>query len=826
MTNKTFIAVVAGYAALCTSVGASTFEDTTRDHKFSTEGNWSGGYPTAGVNAQIGPLATGTYTTDADMNTGDFVLQTGSTTPITIALGSHTWTASKWESRTANHAIIDGGTWVISGDATPGYSGNNSYICLTNGATLTASGRTNLGWSGNDNTLFLSGKGTKWIINATTQAHVGNSANNTRNLLYVNDGAYFSTKSNPFNVGQEGFGNTVRVESGAMAEFQGVVNIGRGNTDVSAYAGKGENKLVVVGGYVNMTNANSTLRLGGRPCAPSNRVEVTGNGCLDVRLAQIGAISGNAGGSSGSSYNAFYVADGGVVTGSVQISTSECEGYDPPHSNVFIVGTNGSFVARSSSYQTIVGQYGYGNGMLVTGAKEFDVSVSSTSIGDKASTNNWLKAVDTDRMKFANLYCGATGNGNRAEFQNVTNLVFSSLYCGQYSSNNTVTIMGTKSFTANDISLGRYCGSGNRMILGVAETLNIPANSITVGYGTKVEERGDIHGADDCHLKIVGCGDARLLLNPFDKVFSGSLGADCSCEFSNIETPEFSSGVTFPVPSSRGMSNFVFKISGGSVVRSSSSNASAGSLNVNGGNGFRAVLSGVGTTWTNGCVGSNNGYFNVGTTKANSHFVVEDGAEMFCGDSTAALGDAGYSSITIGNDATLDVYRIRMNGSNNALVISNGTLNVRNECLLPSTLLTSSTVVSNKVVFSGSHPRLRTENVQIALGAYARINDEHPARDTTLRFVLPAGGYAEPPIESESNKIMIAASTRMEADVSALGRDGGNFLLMRSGNSISVSDMTALSSTLPEKSRLSLKNGNKELWLRIPNSCGLVIVIK
>ena len=59
------------------------------------------------------------------------------------------------------------------------------------------------------------------------------------------------------------------------------------------------------------------------------------------------------------------------------------------------------------------------------------------------------------------------------------------------------------------------------------------------GYGTKVEERGDIHGADDCHLKIVGCGDARLLLNPFDKVFSGSLGADCSCEFSNIETPEF-----------------------------------------------------------------------------------------------------------------------------------------------------------------------------------------------------------------------------------------------------------------------------------------------
>ena len=187
-------AAILATTVVATSTGA-TFNDATGDHKLSTPGNWYGGLPGSGTEAKIGPLAEGTYSTGADMNTGTFNLNPGSTTPISIALGLHTWTATSWQSVGANHAIFNGGTWAVTGDANPGYSGNGSFVCFTNGATMAVSGRTSIGWIGNDHTLFLSGRGTKWVVNGSTQAHIGNSG--TGNALIVNDGAFFSTRAHP-----------------------------------------------------------------------------------------------------------------------------------------------------------------------------------------------------------------------------------------------------------------------------------------------------------------------------------------------------------------------------------------------------------------------------------------------------------------------------------------------------------------------------------------------------------------------------------------------------------------------------------------------------
>jgi len=346
-------------------------------------------------------------------------------------------------------------------------------------------------------------------------------------------------------------------------------------------------------------------------------------------------------------------------------------------------------------------------------------------------------------------------------------------------------------------------------------------NCFKIGYGTKRDERGDAHCADDCHLKIVGCGTERLAFNPFNKVYNGTYGAGCSFEADHIEQTGLGD-VGLASPGSGAQSNFTFTVGGNSRIQS------AGSIGIPGGNGsFRFVLAGEGTTWTNGNVGSNNGYLNVGITRPYAHLAIEDCAEMFCGDSTAAFGNAGHSSLTVGNNAKLNVLRLRMNGSDNALVISNGTLFIRGECGLPSTTLTNVTAVGNEIRFHGTHPRLETANTRINLGAYDLKYDGYPKRDTTLFFDIPETGYVRPPVETTEKDIIISTSTKMTAEVEAFRKaGGGDVLLMRSKTGIGIGDMETLKSTLPERTSLRLANGNTELWLHVSDRKKLFVIFR
>lgn len=806
-------------AACALGGAAATFTGAAGDHLLSTPGNWSGGLPGPADEARIGPAAPpGQYATEADLATGAFVFSPGSDAPFVFALGAHTWTAKSWQTDARGHLTLDGGTWTVDGDANVGRAGGDaSFVCLTNGATLTATGRTSVGWDGNGHTLLVSGAGSRWTATSTVQGHVGNTSNSKGNAILVNDGGAFETASNPFNIGQDGRGGVFCVASGATATFANNVNLGRANDDAAAPE-KGENRLVAAGGHVTL---KWNLYVGGRPCAPSNRVVVTAGGTLDAQKIELGSGTPKEGMRVGSSFNTLDVSDGGAVTAAVWIAAAGREGADAPRGNVFTVGTNGSFYARGP--MLYVGRAGVGNGMRVLSAAAFDASAASTLIGEEAwSTNNYLEASDTDTMTFKDLSCGLYGGGCRATFTHVTNLVVKNLFrCGVWGSNNTVTVMGTRRLVAQTLSCGHAGGSGNRMTLGVSEALEVPDGGIYVGYGVEAAQAGDTHASDDCHIRIVGCGEDRLAFTPLKKLNVGSWGAGCSFTLDHIEMHLQS--VTFPEPPPGRLAAFTYVIGGNSLVES------AGNLNVVSSNGLRVVVRGKGTQWTHGHEGVNDGYVNVGTRAANNHFAVEDGAMMFCGDSTMALGDAGASSLTVGDGATLSLYRFRVNGSTNAVVISNGTLVVREEFSFPSTLSVVRRAEGNRLAFHGAQPRLefRRAGGRVMLGA--NEHGDSPKRDTTLFFDVPEDGWTQPAVEASGSdgEIVIAKTTRLEADVKAFSAaGGGGVMLMRAAKRVAVDDLDELGAALPSGSFLQLRNSGRELWLRVPNTGGTLLLVR
>ena len=807
-------------AACALGGAAATFTGAAGDYLLSTSGNWSGGLPGPADEARIGPAAPpGQYATEADLATGAFVFSPGSDAPFVFALGAHTWTAKSWQTDARGHLTLDGGTWTVDGDANVGWAGGDaSFVCLTNGATLTAAGRTSVGWNGNGHTLLVSGAGSRWTATSTVQGHVGNTRNSKGNAILVNDGGAFETASNPFNIGQDGRGGVFCVASGATATFANNVNLGRANDDAVAPE-KGENRLVAAGGHVTL---KWNLYVGGRPCAPSNRVVVTAGGTLDAQKIELGSGTPKEGMRVGSSFNTLDVSDGGAVTAAVWIAAAGREGADAPRGNVFTVGTNGSFCARGP--MLYVGRAGVGNGMRVLSAAAFDASAASTLIGEEAwSTNNYLEASDTDTMTFKDLSCGLHGGGCRATFTHVTNLVVENLFrCGVWGANNTVTVMGTRRLEARTLSCGHAGGSGNRMTLGVSEALEVPDGGIYVGYGAEAAQAGDTHASDDCHIRIVGCGEGRLAFNPLKKLNVGSWGAGCSFTLDHIEMHLQS--VSFPEPPPGRLAAFTYAIGGNSLVES------AGNLNVVSSNGLRVVVRGKGTQWTHGHEGVNDGYVNVGTSAANNHFAVEDGATMFCGDSTMALGDAGASSLTVGDGATLSLYRFRVNGSTNAVVISNGTLVVREEFSFPSTL---SSVVrraeGNRLAFHGAQPRLEFRRAGRSVMLGANVHGDSPKRDTTLFFDVPEDGWAQPAVEASGTdgEIVIAKTTRLEADVKAFSAaGGGGVMLMRAAKRVAVDDLDELGAALPSGSFLQLRNSGRELWLRVPNTGGTLLLVR
>ena len=207
-----------------------------------------------------------------------------------------------------------------------------------------------------------------------------------------------------------------------------------------------------------------------------------------------------------------------------------------------------------------------------------------------------------------------------------------------------------------------------------------------------------------------------------------------------------------------------------------------------------------------------------------------NGGKLIIKASTLALGNKDRSSITVGGGSEMEVYRIRVNGSDNRLTISNGTFRATEECSLPSTSIAVTVATNNVVSFLGDAPRLIGSGIDVNFYSRNASGSSGLVKTNYIHFAVPKGGYAAdaPPVETTGSgkNIGISAGNFITADVSQFAKRGGKTLLMRASGTINITNLQELGSKLPANAVLSLGAGNKELWLRMPDRRGMRISLK
>lgn len=208
---------------------------------------------------------------------------------------------------------------------------------------------------------------------------------------------------------------------------------------------------------------------------------------------------------------------------------------------------------------------------------------------------------------------------------------------------------------------------------------------------------------------------------------------------------------------------------------------------------------------------------------------VEDGGRIVsASQKTYQVGNTNQGSdadwnttLWIGDNGRLDAYYLRFYGYGNALIVSNGTVNVDYE-FRTTYSNTEASGGRTRVTFAGASPRF------VVNGQYCAFQ-----RDATIRFEIPSGGYTTVPCEqtgaTSSNKMSIMDCT-LEVDAEQYAKSGGGTLtLMKSNQSISISEaqLTAFQNGLPEGCRLSLSEDGKELQLKVKGAGqGLTIIVR
>ncbi len=265
-------------------------------------------------------------------------------------------------------------------------------------------------------------------------------------------------------------------------------------------------------------------------------------------------------------------------------------------------------------------------------------------------------------------------------------------------------------------------------------------------------------------------------------------------------------------------SNTVMRIHDGAVVTNYELSAGTRLLN----NVRLEVLSGAELCVENG-VGQ--GY---DSATSNSFVLVEGGRILVPSGKTYQVGTTSMTSerdwnntLWVGDGGTLETYRLRVFGYGNALVISNGTVDVGFE-FRTTYQNTEESGGRTRMTFAGSHPRF------LMRGKYLNFQ-----REGIIRFEIPRGGYTTVPFEqtgAESGYWMsIAGDCAMEFDVHRYARGGGGTLtLMKSNLTIVISDsqMEKLRKGLPEGSTLFLTDDKTELRLNVRSTASMTVVVR
>lgn len=708
-----------------------------------------------------------------------------------LRLGSQALAASGDYSTFANggRTIIDGSTvsfyrFHVGEDGNPG-----STLVLTNGAQVSTSQRWNVGWgSVGDNTFIVTGKGTSFSHDGGTWVLIGNTTSNNRVL--IDDGATLASKAG-FVVGQggnnkAGTNNCLVVKNGAKATLDAYITVGRANVTSDAYSHDCNWVLVADSGVLSLGGA---LNVGGNRFSNSNRVEVTGRGVMTANGTFVGE-SGTAVNSKWmpSSYNELIVSDGGVYTNTAANPVYLGYRYDSGSDlrsvgNRIWVGTNATFVTLK---EIVVGVNGRDNSVEFDSAKNVELKDVFINHLAGSASNNTMIVRNVDKFSAGDIVVGEEEAGARLVISNVN------------------------AFTCGQIVAGNKAGPSH------VELYDLPASyvpDIRVGKEATAAGSSCIYSGP---VNPDGSNAQSFNKTFFDGIIFGSSTTsgtidvrhvDWTCEGSWSFTAENYPGRRYVIGAG---SRFVTK----TVYTSRIGGEPGTHLTVDGGvfdTGAASPALNIGTEGSGGIT-----------------LEICNGGTVYATNGTCAVGytGGGQNTVIVSSGSTFKAKRLRLNNSNNTLIISNATVWATDEISIPSSDALSVAYVTNTLVrFEGASPRLVSDGT---LQAYSGKSGSYVCTDTAYSFAVPAAGYAQPPIEGAKD-VDLHSGLKILADVDDYRlAGGGTLVLARAGDGfkVKVDDWDTLCSELPSRTQLFLSDDQRELRLKVrPPVHGLVIII-
>lgn len=225
-------------------------------------------------------------------------------------------------------------------------------------------------------------------------------------------------------------------------------------------------------------------------------------------------------------------------------------------------------------------------------------------------------------------------------------------------------------------------------------------------------------------------------------------------------------------------------------------------------------------TLLEGSVFTTSGAFNFGS-KSSFNTMIVDNSSFIASNVTFCLGysagTANSNTLAVINGGYLFATQLRIGdqGAYNTLIISNATVHAGSEnCTIPYNANGNST--NNTVIFAGTNCLLQSEADITVRGG------------TTLEFVIPRGGYLEPPMQTIVNNerdINLDPTVKIKLDITEFARGGGGKqVLARTIDTFGISEATLnLLNAQIAPQNCSLELVDKDLVLTTPYTGGTVL---
>ena len=185
-----------------------------------------------------------------------------------------------------------------------------------------------------------------------------------------------------------------------------------------------------------------------------------------------------------------------------------------------------------------------------------------------------------------------------------------------------------------------------------------------------------------------------------------------------------------------------------------------------------------------------------------------------CNKNAAVTEACASNVVEVSDGATLYASSLYLAGVDNALVVSNGTVDVK--YLVPGFLYNASSIATNGMVrFCGTSPK-----VYVRGGSYCKFEN-----NSILRFEIPKAGYADDHVPLDlSCALTFDSTSRLEIDCEEFAaKTGGKLHLIHAEGGITAASKTRLAAcvTLPE--RCTLIVDDKDVYIKSPRVRGFII---